>query len=163
MKPANQVHAGHILLALARYFNWFQNTMMPECWIDGGQADLVFVSRAGYVTEIEIKVSFSDWNSDCEKDKWKRERPHVARFYYAVPETLSERVPAWLPDGAGILSVSLGRHGRPTITPIREARRMKAAKITPEEIRHMHQRCYFRYWRSELSRCASEQARMFKP
>ena len=147
-----KLNAGHILYALARYFNWFQNTMMTEWWIDGGQADLLFVSRSRYATEIEIKVSLSDWNADRDKDKWKRDRPHISRFFYAVPEALSDRIPEWVPKSAGIIAVELLRKGVPRVRVVREAKRKRSEKISEEIIRHMHSRCYFRFWGKEMAR-----------
>lgn len=96
-------HQGRILFALARYFDYLTNRMMTQFFIDGGIADLVFVSRHGYATEVEIKISLADWNADLNKGKWDMERPHVARFFYAIPETLETRIPPWVPRDAGIL------------------------------------------------------------
>jgi len=57
----NYWHQGRMLFALARYFDWSSQRMMSQFAIDGGIADLVFVSRAGYATEVEIKISLADW------------------------------------------------------------------------------------------------------
>lgn len=158
MKPIDpkaiqiKVHSGHILLALARYFDWFVNTMMPEWEIDGGIADLVFVTKAGYVTEIEIKTTMSDWNADRDKRKWNKPRPHIARFFYAVPESLAAIPPEWIPDWAGILAIHRGERGYPWIHEVRPAKRLKAQKLAPSVVQHMFQRCYFRFWRAELVR-----------
>ena len=139
------LNGAQIQLALAQHFNWFQNRMMPEWEIDGGRADLLFVSRAGYATEIEIKVSFSDWQAYRDKEKWKRGRPHIARFFYAVPASLALRLPDWLPEGAGILAIDGLR-----VRIVREARRFVAQKLAPAEIRRMEEACYYRFWRAEL-------------
>lgn len=149
---ADKPSALHIRIALARHFDWFHNMMMPEWFIDGGQADLLFVSRAGYVTEIEIKIGFADWNADREKEKWKAARPHVGRFFYAVPGALAERTPDWLPSHVGVLVVTFDHRGQPRVRIVREAVRRKSDKLTPSELERMRMSCYYRFWRSELRR-----------
>lgn len=156
-KP-NKLHSGHIMFALARYFDWFRNMMMPEWEINGGRADLLFISRSGYATEIEIKISLSDWNADRDKEKWRRDRPHISRFFYAVPEALSDQIPSWVPDTAGIIAVALHGSGYPTVRIAREAKRKRSVKIPDSVIRHMQSRCYFRFWGEEMQR----RAKMFR-
>jgi hypothetical protein len=145
-------NAGRIMLACAGYFNWFQNTMMPEWQVDGGRADLVFISRAGYLTEIEIKVSMADWNHDAGKDKWKKNwRPNVSRFFYAVPETLENKIPDWLPPDAGVIVVRAGKT-RDMVQVVREAKRKRCLPIETKEIQYIHRQCYYRFWRLEIQR-----------
>lgn len=146
-------NAGRIIFALARHFDWFQNTMMTEEYVDGGLADLVFITRAGQLTEIEIKVSKGDWTADKHKGKWKKPRPHVSRFFYAIPETLESKIPPpWmLPDGAGILVIRAGEF-RDTVDETVSAKRVRAKKIEPGRIADIHRRSYFRFWRAEINR-----------
>lgn len=143
-------HAGRIMLALARYFDWSSQRMMSQMYIDGGIADLVFVSRAGYATEIEIKISVADWNADLKKMKWKRDRPHVARFFYAIPETLESSIPAWLPDYAGVLIVRKSGSGYDRVDERKAAVRRKALKMSDFDQAKMHESAYYRFWRQEL-------------
>lgn len=60
-------HAGRMLFALARHFDWWSTKMITEFEIDGGRADLLLISKAGYATEIEIKISAKDWRIDQSK------------------------------------------------------------------------------------------------
>lgn len=149
---SENLSALQIRAALAHHFDWFHNMMMPEWTIDGGKADLLFVSPAGYVTEIEIKISCSDWNIDREKEKWKSARPHIGRFFYAVPEALAERAPTWLPPYVGVLVVTFNRHGMPRVRVVREAIRRKSEKLPPSELDRMRISLYYRFWRAELRR-----------
>lgn len=144
--------AGRIRLALARHFDWFHNRMYPEWFIDGGVADLVFVSKAGYVTEIEVKISVSDWKADQWKRKWDIERPHITRFFYAVPDTLVDSIPDNTPDFAGILSISAGRRTRDDVREIRAAMRRPSIKLTPAAQQKMFESAYYRYWNREIHR-----------
>lgn len=130
------MHSGHMIYALARHFDWFRNRMMTEWYIDGGQADLIFVSKAGYVTEIEVKISRADWKKDASKSKWQRPRPHIARFFYAVPESLlAEGLPDWCPPEAGVLAVSGAN-----VREVRAARRFKSQKLSDASHRHILER-----------------------
>lgn len=145
-------HAGRIICALARHFDWFQNQMMTEYFVDGGIADLVFITRAGYLTEIEIKTSLADWNVDQVKAKWKKGRPHVSRFFYAIPEALADKVPAWVPAEVGIIvCFSPGPHSVDGCRVLREAARVRCKKIEDTKRQHINDRCYYRYWRLHLS------------
>lgn len=147
-------HAGRVLFALARYFDWWQQRLIPEFEIDGGRADLVVVSKAGYATEIEIKVSRGDWEADGEKLKWMRtgwQRPHVARFFYAVPAPLVAVMPAWVPRDAGVLSVRDGAPGYDTVREHRAARRYTARKLTDDQLAQIERAYYYRYWRAHMA------------
>jgi hypothetical protein len=163
-------HAGRILDALARYFDWRQNYIMPEYEI-GGRADLIVLTRARYITEVEIKVSLADWRADRDKIKWavapevgknagwqqfndqvfegvKARRAHISRFFYAIPETLENRIPDNLPEGVGILVVRQGghRYGYDAVDTIREAVRRKSTPMPLDEFNRMMITCYYRYW-----------------
>lgn len=149
MSAPERWHAGRVMLACSSYFNWFENRMMTEFWVDGGRADLVFVSKAGYLTEIEIKVSHADWNADRSKLKFARPRPHVARFFYAVPDVLAKSIPDWVPDYAGILEIRGGvfaDHAH----ELRAAKRLKALKLPEHWERALVENTYHRYWRQQL-------------
>ena len=148
--------AGHILRALAIYFDWGQNRLMPE-WSMGGRAwdkrgasraDLIVLSKSRYLTEVEIKVTLADWNADRQKDKWSstRGREKVARFFYAIPPSLAERVPEWIPAGTGVLVVYPGGQ----VQELRTAKRIKTEPVSEATIQKMYEACYFRYWRDRL-------------
>ncbi len=148
---SKRVHGGHIIMALAERFDWFQSTMMTEFDIDGGRADLVFITKSRQLTEIEIKVSRADWNADALKDKWKRERPHISRFYYAVPGHLAENIPSWVPTTCGIIAIYLNKWSVPYSREIRPAKRKRAEKISDKTLARLHEAAYFRFWRREIN------------
>lgn len=78
------------------------------------EADLLAMSKTGYLTEVEIKVSFADWKADLAKRKWKSAKwsgkyqsGMIKRFYYAAPAALAVRhAELEIPDFAGVVSVS---------------------------------------------------------
>jgi hypothetical protein len=140
------INAGDIQYALVHRLNWRQNRIMPEFYLDGGQCDLLQVTRSGYATEYEIKVSRSDWKKDATKDKWRRPRPHVARFFYAVPIELADYWPEWAPDGAGLIAVRLTNEQWPVLKEIRPAKRFAAQKLNQQTLDRMYEAAYFRFW-----------------
>lgn len=147
------------MLALVRHHGYADRLMLPEAYIDGGAADLLMVTKAGYTTEFEIKVTRQDWLQDREKDKWKwRARPnHVPRvnqFYYVVPEALAERPPIWLPDGneIGIIKVIDGGETFDHLEYVRYADRRGARKLSPVELANYTRRYYYKFWSRELRR-----------
>lgn len=61
------------------------------------EADFVIVSKSGYMTEIEIKRSWEDFKADFKKDH-KHDDERVFYFAYCVPESISDRVIAYLKE-----------------------------------------------------------------
>ena len=55
------------------------------------EADLLVMSKARLLTEVEIKRSWSDFIADFKKDH-DHSHPLIARFYYAVPSSIGKRV-----------------------------------------------------------------------
>lgn len=137
---------------LARWFNCYAQLVVPSVFFAGGEMDLAVVTRTGYLSEIEIKLSVSDWNADRLKAKWTHaDRALVAKFFYAVPLDLVERAPEWVPTSAGILAfTSRG------IREVRKAVRNKAApKLTAEHRNTLLESTYWRYWRAWLAEQAA--------
>lgn len=75
------------------------------------EADLVVCSKAGWLTEVEVKISVSDWKQDKLKHKWtllpdRGGWNRVRRFYYAAPMDLARRWEEFgIPDFAGVIGV----------------------------------------------------------
>jgi hypothetical protein len=80
------------------------------------EADFVAISRVGYLTEIEIKVSKADLLADASKYKFQDPRhkgwAKIKEFYYAVPESLVKDVPESYRLVAGIISVPINKNKR---------------------------------------------------
>ena len=146
-------NAGHILVVCAGYFDWWQNKMMTEFSVSGfRRSDLIFVTKSGYATEVEIKISVQDWNNDRNKGIERGPGKYISRFFYAIPETLENKIPSWVPEWAGIIVVYDGTPGHDRIKVLREAKRHKVEKIPDSYIREMEKNSYYRFWRSEMSR-----------
>lgn len=78
-----------LALIKQREFNFRQNIVVPN--ISWGflnhEADLLIMSKSGYLTEIEIKRSLSDLKADFKKDHDHSDE-RIKFFYYCVPESL---------------------------------------------------------------------------
>lgn len=96
-----------IELAVAGYFGARANLIVPNVsWgMFGHEVDLCILSKAGYATEVEIKVS----KADLVKDKEKRHGHNdsmIKYLYFAIPEHLFTcECISHLPGRAGILAV----------------------------------------------------------
>lgn len=61
------------------------------------EADFVIMTPNGYLTEVEIKRSFEDFKADFRKDH-KHDDERVYHFYYCVPESIFEKVKAYMDE-----------------------------------------------------------------
>lgn len=139
--------------ALARHFNWVQLTCVPNAYIGGGEMDMAVVTRAGYLGEVEIKLTVSDWNADRAKGKWQfeRDRQKVSRFWYAVPEGLLAKVPAWVPPTCGLIGARwLEGEKRAWCIEHRPAVKTGKVKLTDGEQMYLLGKTYHRFWQREL-------------
>lgn len=108
------------------------------------RADFVMITAAGYLTEIEVKVSRSDWRADLAKPKWLGMPAWVSRFVYAVPEELG--IPDWVPTHAGVWHVIKDqRHGLSVYTA-RAPKKIGGEKVPDVIVQKWMRNLYYRYW-----------------
>lgn len=90
-----------------------QNIVVPN--VDWGflnhEADLLIESRSHYLTEVEIKRTWKDFMADFKK-KHTHDDPKLSHFYYAVPQSISEKVFRHLYEGE--MPKSVWRHAEVT-------------------------------------------------
>ena len=155
-------HSGRILFALARYLDWWQNTLMTEVSIDGFREDMIMISKAGYVSCYEIKISRGDWRSEKERIRFRpgRTPTYCSRFFYVVPIELYEKgVPEFVPDHIGILTVTAHENGGyDMVREVRAAKRAKAEMLPADQRASIFTSCYYRFWRTHMS---IENSRLF--
>jgi DNA polymerase III psi subunit len=93
-------------IALAGFFGYRQNQIVPNVsyglWIH--ECDLLIVSKSGYCTEVEIKISISDLKADFKKEH-QHKNNKIKYFYYAIPEELKEKALPLIPEHAGLIIV----------------------------------------------------------
>lgn len=95
-----------IEIAVAEYFNPRANLIVPNVHWGFGvhECDMLIVSKSGYCTEVEIKVSASDLKKDVDK-RHHHNSNKIKHLYFAIPEKLLA-YKEHIPTRAGILVVS---------------------------------------------------------
>lgn len=153
-----------LLKPLMVHFDWHSsNRCYPRVHLFPWESDLLVVTEAGYATEVEVKVSYADWAGDAKKDKWEpsvhtyrhngaygkhdihevRGWKYIKKFYYAVPQSIADKVPKNLPEYAGILAV----RPKGQVIVVRSAEARKAEKLTAEMKDRLHGSMYYRFVR----------------
>lgn len=106
------MNAGLVEAAIRRHVDHRANTLIPEAAVRCGvgtphfceyRADFMMITASGYGTELEVKISRSDWRADLSKSKWADMPAWVTRFIYVVPEQLG--IPEFVPEHAGVWHV----------------------------------------------------------
>jgi hypothetical protein len=105
------------------------------------EADLLVCTKFGYLSEIEIKISFSDWKSDPEKAKFANvgsfgDWSMIKSFWYAAPLRLALRHQEieGLRFGYGVLGVEIDDNGDYRVSVVRKAMESSSArKLTDKE------------------------------
>ena len=96
--------------ALSNWFDYRVNLIVPCVYWGHGcfyhECDLLIVSKAGYVTEVEIKISRGDLQADAKKLHGHHGGSAIKYLYFAVPERLEAAALQFVPERAGIILVS---------------------------------------------------------
>jgi hypothetical protein len=164
---------GTICHALALYFEWWRNIIVPNIYIGGSfrEIDLSILTPAGLLWAIEIKVSLADWKRDLGKGKYPS-YCSPARFYYAVPDTIVKWsddegtrtykrkpiLPDWVPAHAGVIFIRNRRdissyEGKWVIldTPerwyVKQCRPLHRTPLQPKYREEMMRKMAGKYWR----------------
>ena len=104
----NKLTAKEMELAIADSMDLRRNLLVPNVsWgMFAHECDLVVLTKAGRIWEIEIKVTVSD----LKKDKLKYHGHHdakISRLYFAIPDYLEKYI-EHIPERAGIFIVGSG-------------------------------------------------------
>ena len=145
---------------LAEYFGIRNNIIVPNVsWgLLDYEADLLVMNKTGYVTEIEIKRSWSDFLADFKKDENAHKSEIIYQFWYCVPDSLYkdciEKLKEVYPDSLdrpNVISYSdsgvLNFHGKSA-----SYCRGKHRKMFLEEQLKLARLGAMRYWSSEFKR-----------
>lgn len=168
-KKRQPMNAGLVEAALRRHVDHHANTLIPEAevmWAALGKrgiyrADFMSISRAGYGTEFEVKVSLADWRRDLAKPKLLNMPDWVSRFVYVVPEVLG--VPDFAPAWSGVWHVvprivtldkytdeeRQGADGY-EIVQARAPRARGNSKVPRVVVDRWMQSFYYRYWNQRI-------------
>lgn len=104
MDTEKSLYEIEVALARSDYFNFVKNIVAFN--VNGwGQnlpiwheCDMLVMTRSGYLTEIEIKRSWSDFLADFKKKHKHESEGIIKRFYYAVPYSIAEKVFNYIVD-----------------------------------------------------------------
>lgn len=55
------------------------------------ECDMLIMSKSGYLTEVEIKRSFTDFKNDFKKAHQHDNSELIKYFYYAIPHSIAEK------------------------------------------------------------------------
>lgn len=114
---------------------------------------MLVVSPSGYVTEIELKTSLSDWRRDEFKSKWSRFNTdyhwkYIKNFAFVVPEWMiaEQGMPKDLHPNLGVLTVAIShRTGNPVVNVMRPmVSNPKAKPLSDDQIVGLYRSCYFK-------------------
>ena len=150
-------------LSLSRYFNYFTNIVVPNVsWgMDLHECDLFILSKAGFATEVEIKVSAQDLKADIKKAH-SHENHKIKYLYFAIPHYL-EKHSGYIPKRAGILSLKKRlEDGYIEVNKIREPVKNGNYRYSMEEKLKLQRLGVIRIWSLKHSLEQSKQWRKTK-
>jgi len=137
--------------AIACHLGWRQNIIVPNIsWgANVHECDLFVLSKSGWATEIEIKVSAGDLKKDASKGHGHRSNK-IRYLYFAIPKKLLKH---WkhIPVRAGIYIVD----EKGGVHKLRAAEKNKDARsLTADEIANIARLGVMRYWSGRNSATA---------
>lgn len=93
-KKATERKTGEIEWLIATWFNFRKNIIVPNVsfgLFPRHEADMLILNRSGYLTEVEIKRSWSDFLNDFKKTT-THDEGKVSLKYFAVPISIKDKV-----------------------------------------------------------------------
>lgn len=113
------------------------------------EADMVGITKAGYLYEYEIKISLSDFKNDFYKRKYKSLK-YDQRWNNRIPNYFSyvaplNAIPLCIPDYAGLYEV-LQNGTRIYFSMIRKPKILHRNKLSPEDRLKILRTIMFKYW-----------------
>ena len=140
-----KLSTAEIEIAVANFLNYRVNLIVPNIWWGLNfcyELDLISVSKAGYATEVEIKVSLSDLKKNKLKKEWAHCDKRIKYLFFAIPDYLYDKAVEHIPENAGILTVN--QNLKVDIKKV--AKQNKALKLTQKEILKLQHLSAMRIW-----------------
>jgi len=156
-----------IELELVNYFNPRSSLIIPNvAWgFNIHECDLIVVSTAGFITEVEIKISKADIKADLKK-RHKHFDTRIKRLFFAIPYYLEDCADL-IPEDAGILTIG-DREGKPwdwkAVVMTRRPKDKSIYKCTTEDRRTLARLGTLRMWslKKELKEQKERFDRLYK-
>lgn len=136
--------------------SWLNGTprydfIVPNAQMAHNEMDLICIRKSGFVDEIEIKLSRSDFKADfCKTARWLCDKhdqlangellPNYFSFY--VPASIEEAIINLMPDHAGLFVFESG-HATERI----KAPRLHRDKVSDKIRLKLGRKIMYRYWR----------------
>lgn len=131
------ISLAEIEVAISDYYGTRKHIIVPNLsWgFVSHEVDIAVITKAGYLKEIEIKRSKTDFLSDFKKRHHHIERNNkINEFYYAFPEEVYEKCKDLIPENAGVLVCKIGYKDKLRIIKVKDAVKIKGSrKLTMEE------------------------------
>ena len=138
------------------------NMYFPNC---SSELDLACIRRSGFVDEVEIKLSYSDFLADFKKittvwanTKCQKINKHEAlvakhlqsnRFSFYVTEEIVTKVEPLIPDYAGLYVYSVNRLGKPFVIEYKKPKLLHRNKLSVLDILKLGIKMGHRYWKKD--------------
>ncbi|MGN1155682.1 MAG: hypothetical protein ACI4TK_05860 [Agathobacter sp.] len=139
--------------ALCSYYDIRKHIIVPNVswgFFREHEADLVVITKANYLTEIEIKRSWRDFLKDFRKDSFHADN-RIKSFYYCVPECMVEPCKEYLYSDSALERrlgkiglISFDEQGR--ICFERNGEKDIALKLTTTEVMEIARLGVLRFW-----------------
>ncbi|MBQ6097895.1 MAG: hypothetical protein IJK99_09130 [Bacteroidales bacterium] len=139
--------------ALCRYYDIRKHIIVPNVswgFFREHEADLVVITKANYLIEIEIKRSWRDFLKDFRKDSFHADN-RITEFYYCVPDCMVEACkehlysdPALERKYGKIGLISFDESGN--ICFVRDGRKRISLKLTTAEVLEIARLGVLRFW-----------------
>lgn len=141
-------------LAIVEHFDKEKNLIIPNCFMDykakiSHECDILLINTTGYATEVEIKMSVSDFKADFKK-KHKHDDERLKYLYYAVPHYIKDKCLELVPEYGGLMSISKNKRGKFIIEIIKNAPKKTCRKFTLEEKYRFARLCSLKYWNAKI-------------
>lgn len=97
MDTKRSLYEIEVALAKSSWFNFLDKIVVFNALCEGStlpiwhECDMLVCTKAGYLAEIEIKRSFSDFLADFKK-KHDHQSDYIKNFYYCVPSSIKDKV-----------------------------------------------------------------------
>lgn len=130
--------------AVASLFNWQRNIIVPNVGygMNIHECDLLIVTKSGYATEVECKVTVADMKADLKKPHGHRSGK-IKRLFYAFPVAIEEKCTVLVPEGAGIIVLVAGGWAEVRRSaPVNRSARC----FSPDEMLHLAHLGTMRIW-----------------
>lgn len=145
------IKESHIAISVKEIFKTADFVIPNVSWaFIEWEADLLIITKAGRINEVEIKVSVADFRADAKKDKWlkasinQRFNEIINCFYYAMPLEIYDKVKNEIPAFAGVITYN---QRNKTASIIKKAKINRSAKyVSSDDKLKLARLLNFRYW-----------------